>query len=52
MTEELKKQLQCPKCKAAFEENVALLIDDSGQLTDEQVAAAVKYLRRLHMEHR
>jgi len=42
---------RCPRCRASYDDNVALLIaEDEGVLTDEQVVAVLDHLRKQHRE--
>jgi len=48
----LRELLACGRCKAIFDENVALLVaDHHGTLTDEQAAAVHAQLQKEHDKH-
>ena len=41
----------CHDCAILFRDNVALLTDDSGNLTPEQLLAVLEHLNRIHGDH-
>jgi len=41
----------CAGCAITFENNVALVASDSGELTEEQMAYVLTRLRQLHVVH-
>lgn len=42
---------ECSLCMKAFVENVALIVDDNGQLTEEQTEAIFVSMYETHQDH-
>lgn len=42
---------QCPTCNKAFEEGVAFIAPDEGVLTEQQIADALTYIGKVHLDH-
>lgn len=42
---------ECCVCSAEFRENVALILDDRGNLTDDQVSWVLNHMVKLHFTH-
>lgn len=43
--------VECVKCAEEFYDNAALIMDDNGDLTDEQVEAVMVHLHEKHVYH-
>lgn len=42
---------QCPQCNTKYADNVALVTNEEGHLTEEQITSVYKYLMSQHLRH-